>query len=110
MSKMFRDNVSIIHERKIYTLIELIGEVGGVMEVFMYLFALFLNGISEHSFYMKAIKSIFVVKTKESKIFKKKKSISKTNVFKNNKEAKSVIQMFENNKRNGHIDISITLC
>ena len=59
------------HERDIYNFLDLIGDLGGVLEVFLVFFAFFIEPISEHSFYMKALSKLFVANTKEKKYFKK---------------------------------------
>lgn len=41
--------------RKIYGFFDLIGDLGGVIEVFLVFFGLFIYPISEYSFDMKAI-------------------------------------------------------
>jgi len=54
-----RDNRLMFHERKIYNFFDLLGELGGVMEVIAIGFGVFLYKIANHSFIMKATKRMF---------------------------------------------------
>lgn len=66
---MFIDQVTIQHGRRIYSLFDLLGDLGGVTEVIMICFGFLLYPISEHSFYLKAFKKLFIAKTAEDGIF-----------------------------------------
>ena len=61
------------HERKIYTLIDILGDLGGVVQIIVLFFGVFLNPIAEHSFVMKATKRLFTAKTKDDNLFDKRK-------------------------------------
>ena len=63
----------VAHQRKIYGWLDLLGDLGGVTEVVMICFGIFLFPISEHSFYMKAIKKLFLARTSEGNFFDKQK-------------------------------------
>lgn len=52
------------HQRKIYGWLDLLADLGGVTEVVMICFGVFLFPIAHHSFYLKAIKKLFLVRTK----------------------------------------------
>ena len=52
------------HEKHVYSLIELIGDLGGTVEVFIGLFAFFLTPISNFSFNMEAFHKMYMVKSK----------------------------------------------
>ena len=56
---------------------DLLGDLGGVTEVIMICFGFMLYPISEHSFYLKAFKKLFIAKTADDKIFIRKKLKSK---------------------------------
>lgn len=56
---------------------DLLGDLGGVTEVIMICFGFMLYPISEHSFYLKAFKKLFLAKTADENIFIKKKIKSK---------------------------------
>ena len=55
------------HQRKIYGLLDAIGEFGGVFSVFKSLLGYFLFPISYLSFVLKAMEKLYFVKTKVSK-------------------------------------------
>ena len=59
----------MIHERAVYGSLDLLGDLGGVTEVVMIVFGVFLYPISEHSFTLKAAKKMFKVRTKENNLF-----------------------------------------
>lgn len=60
----------IIHnEREIYSLFDLLGDLGGVTEVIMIVFGFFLNPISEHKFNLIAAKRLFLAHTHDDKFF-----------------------------------------
>ena len=71
------DQTTILHTRRIYSLFDLLGDLGGVTEVIMLAFGFMLYPISEHSFYLKAIKKLFIAKTTNEKLFRVKKAKSK---------------------------------
>jgi len=74
---MFIDQTTIQHGRRIYSLLDLLGDLGGVTEVIMICFGFMLYPISEHSFYLKAFKKLFLVKTSDENLFITKKIKSK---------------------------------
>jgi hypothetical protein len=55
-------------------LLDLLGDLGGVTEVIMIVFGLFIFPVSEHSFIIKAVKKLYMAKTKNDKLFKLSKS------------------------------------
>ena len=69
-TKVYRDNVEISHERVIYSFLDLLGDLGGVTEIIMVVFGIFLFPISEHSFHTSALKRMFMAKTKDDNLFK----------------------------------------
>ena len=52
---IYRDNLKMLHERKIYGFLDLLGTLGGVIEILILVFGFFLNPIAEFSFTLKAI-------------------------------------------------------
>ena len=50
MVKYWLANEGYVHERKVYNAIRFIADVGGVLEVFMVCFAIFLSPISKFGF------------------------------------------------------------
>ena len=70
------------HERSIYTTMDLIGDLGGVHELIVIFFSIFMSSVSEHSFVSKALGILYLVRTKETDLFEKPIS-SKTHNYKN---------------------------
>ena len=52
---------------------DLIGDLGGVMEVFEVMFGIFLNPISNFAFILKATKMLFHARTSDSEMFREKR-------------------------------------
>lgn len=61
----------IVHTRKVYCLIDLLGDLGGVTEVIMLMFGFFLYPISEHSYYTRATQRLYLARTQDGKLFDK---------------------------------------
>jgi hypothetical protein len=59
------------HERSVYMFLDLLGDLGGLTEVFKLAFGFFLYTISEHSFYLQATKRLFLAKTRQHGLFLK---------------------------------------
>ena len=57
------------HERAIYSLLDLLGDLGGVTEVMMIVFCFVILPISEHSFVVKAMKKLYIARTKDTDLF-----------------------------------------
>ena len=61
---MFRDNLSVYHGRAIYSLLDLMGDLGGITEIFSIMFGMFLFPISYHSYIVKSLGKLFFAKAK----------------------------------------------
>ena len=59
----------IEHERSIYTFLDLIGDLGGVQDIFILFFAFFISPFSEHFFQMKFLRKLYLVKTQRLNVF-----------------------------------------
>ena len=46
---------------------QFIGAIGGVIDILIYIFSIFINPISEFSFFLSAIKKLYLVKVKKKK-------------------------------------------
>lgn len=79
------DGIMVSHERRVYGYFDLLGELGGVMEVLVLFFGFFLFPISEHSFYLNAIKKLFFAKTKDDDIF-----VTKSHAYLHSKTKKTL--------------------
>jgi hypothetical protein len=60
-----------VHQREIYGILDVIGDLGGVLDVIIFIFGLLLFPISEHSFIMKALQKLFLARTDKEDIFEK---------------------------------------
>ena len=54
------------HRREAYNSLDLIGDLGGAMEVFIVVFGLFITPISKFAFILKATKMLFHARTTDS--------------------------------------------
>jgi hypothetical protein len=63
----------VSHERAIYGLLDLLGDLGGVTEVMMIVFSFLLLPISEHSYIVKAMKKLYIARTRDEDLFMKPK-------------------------------------
>ena len=50
---------------------DLLGDIGGVLEVFTMFFGFFVFPLAEHKFIKKAIKKLYFAKTENKNLFKK---------------------------------------
>ena len=67
----FIDAVKISHSREVYNILDLIGDLGGVLEVIIFVFGVFLFPISEFSFVMKALEKLYLARTSHSTLLKR---------------------------------------
>ena len=57
------------HSREVYNLLDLMGDLGGIIEVLIFGCSFFVTPISEHSFILKALKKLFLAKTVHKELF-----------------------------------------
>ena len=62
-----------MHNRAVYGLIDILGDLGGVLEVIMVIMGGLLMPISEHHFTLQAAKRMYMAKTADSKLFQNQK-------------------------------------
>ena len=62
-----------MHLRQVYGLLDILGDLGGVLEVIMVVMGALLMPIAEHHFTLQAAKRIFMAKTTDPKLFLNKK-------------------------------------
>jgi hypothetical protein len=60
---------SVNYEREVFNIFDLIGELGGVIEVFIVVFGVFFYPISNHSFLIKASQMLFYARTEDKELF-----------------------------------------
>ena len=61
-------NDSITHVRETYRLIDILGDLGGVIEILMLVLGTFLFPISEHSFILKALQKLYLARTRDKQL------------------------------------------
>ena len=59
----------LTHTRKTYDVFQLFGELGGILEVAMITFQFLLSPLAQFLFEMKAIKTLYLAKTKDELLF-----------------------------------------
>ena len=59
----------IEHEREVFNFMDLIGNLGGVMELLTLLIGWFILPVSEHSFILKAFQKLYLAKTNRNDVF-----------------------------------------
>ena len=62
---------SVHHSRVVYNFLDLVGDLGGVLEVILVVFGFFFNRVSEHSYVLTALNKLFLVRTSEPTLFNK---------------------------------------
>ena len=62
-------STKVFHERKIYSLLHVIGDLGGVFELIKSVLGFFFFPIATHSFILKAIEVLYFSKSTDSSIF-----------------------------------------
>ena len=67
MYGIHEDSVTAV--RAIYNLLDLFGDLGGVLEIFFAIFAVFIEPISEHSYVLTAISRLFYARTTVQNLF-----------------------------------------
>lgn len=69
ISEMVLDQLGIHHYRQRYTFFALLGDTGGILEISMIFFGMFLYPISKHSFVLTAAKKLYMVRTTCDNLF-----------------------------------------
>lgn len=54
----------LTNTRKVYNLLDMLSDLGGITEVMLIIFSRFMNPISKHSFNLKVIKKLYLANTK----------------------------------------------
>ena len=68
-TNIYLSSTNKIYNRKIYDILDLIGDIGGVTEVVMMVFGVFMYPITEHSFTLLAAKRLFLARTDDPEMF-----------------------------------------
>lgn len=65
------DEVGVSYLREVYTIIDALGDLGGIMEITLIVFGLLFLPISRHSFYLQASRLMFFARSKDQNLFVK---------------------------------------
>ena len=57
------------HNRRVYSLLDFLGDIGGVVEVLAAMFGFFLYPLAEFMFILDATKHIFLARTSDASLF-----------------------------------------
>lgn len=68
-TNIYLSSLQKTNDRAIYGLIDLLGDLGGVLEVIMVITGIFICPISEHHFILQATKRMFLARTKRNDLF-----------------------------------------
>jgi len=60
---------TLSHERKVYSVLDLFGDLGGVIEILMLTCAFLIEPLASHSFLSKAFSLLFLAKTEDHNLF-----------------------------------------
>lgn len=58
-----------VHQRGVYGIIDLLGDLGGQIEIYLFVFGWIMFALSERSFTLKATKNLFLARTKDRGMF-----------------------------------------
>ena len=67
----YMDKTGISHMREVYTLIDALGDIGGIIEIIFIVFGSIFLPIARHSFYLKASRFMYFARSRNSTLFKK---------------------------------------
>jgi hypothetical protein len=62
---------SVHYQRKVYNIYSLLADIGGVMEIIIFLVGIVIIPISKFSFDLTAIKQLYLVRTADTTLFDK---------------------------------------
>ena len=66
---IFMSQNGVNHKRRVYNMIDFMGDIGGLLEISMIIFGVILFPISYHSFVLRAAKRMFFARTRDGSIF-----------------------------------------
>lgn len=72
-SDLYLQAQTITHERKIYGIFDMLGDIGGVTEFLIIMFGILLLPLAEHFFILDATKQVFMAKTRDEALFARSK-------------------------------------
>ena len=66
---MYLNEEGVNYTREVYHILDVLSDLGGIIEVIMIIFGFILFPISEHSFYLKAARMLFFARSKDQNMF-----------------------------------------
>ena len=72
-TSMMLSEIAVSHSRQIYDIIDLLGDLGGVMEVLLFVFGFIFFPFSEHNYIIRALQKLYMARTTNDKIFKRRR-------------------------------------
>ena len=63
--ELYNHNIKTTHYRTVYGVIDLLGDIGGILEIITIFFSIFISSIAEHAFNVKAMKLWYLAKTQK---------------------------------------------
>jgi hypothetical protein len=66
---IFESGEKFIHSKEVYTLVDCLGDLGGLIEIIMKIACFIITPIAYHSYVLKTISKLFVARTKDSSLF-----------------------------------------
>ena len=67
------------HTREVYSVMDILGDLGGLIELVFGAIGIFILPISHYQFNVKAIQTMFLAKTKDKSLFPKQDQQKRTN-------------------------------
>jgi hypothetical protein len=96
------DMEEVVQERTVYNFLDLLGDMGGLVDIIVSFFGIVLFPMSKFSFILKALEKLYQVSSKDSS-FLQKKTLKKSDNKNRFKTKKTVLP---ENLKNTEIDIS----
>ena len=90
---LFLSSTMFTHKRKIYDIVALLGDLGGVTEVITLVMGILLFPISESSYNMMSSKRMFLARTKDTNLFEDAHEDDKKKWFLGDKSIPSGIKL-----------------
>lgn len=63
------DDIGVMHTRQGYGIMDLCGDLGGVLEVIVFVFGVLMYQVSKYSYELKLLEKLYVVKTNDASLF-----------------------------------------
>lgn len=65
----YLDETGLSHQREVYTVIDALGDIGGIIEITFIVFGIVFLPVSRHSFYLRASRFMFFARSKDTSMF-----------------------------------------